>query len=61
MYFVYISYNGTPIGQKWEQMFINAETGKVYEHIKKIKLTEEETLLSISELKEKYPYPLNGE
>lgn len=36
MYFVYINWNGNPIGQKWDDMFINAETGKEYEYLKKI-------------------------
>ena len=51
--------NGVHIDQKWEHMFINSETGKVYPYLKRVELTKEETSLSVAELEAKYP--LNGE
>lgn len=55
MYFMYVKWNGKLIGQKCDEMWRNSETKKEYPHMQKFKLTEEDSKLTIDELKMKYP------
>ena len=57
MYLVYINQNGRVYPQKWEQLFINSETGKPRDEniVWKKLLSDKEAGMTLDELKMVYP------